>query len=530
MDKINLIKEQNGNVVIRNTFSGKILTSLSPAQIIQTGLDNSNSIIIKSYLAKENEKGLVINCNDIEVSMCVPAIIGYDRNSIIEALRKDFFFSLNGAGQKIIFIEHSGELPSDGVKDTLYISKLEKKIGYWHPQTSEYRFFEQIEYYYNLSNFPAQGVLGNLYLDLSSFEIYFYFGQYYKYKSGLQNLENNIISRTEVIRTFYFDIPFGFNNRIDLQFPFGDISGITSLKLTSNESLGSLHKQFSFESAIDINKLNYYKTKNGSVINTDIFSELGIGEAIIKLDSSVGLKRVTIPLIKRVEKAINQLKLEVKFENPNPLNGLLESFLNVMSISSAYISTSPPIPFNYETIGIIPVGNRFNKNYKQLAVDPNSGAMWQSNQNYTNIRIAKKIVTNITDPLNSKYIGVENEITDTLNIVDVSGTSINSKTLFSNIITATYENLKIVNGKIFCSDNNVRIIFKYLVSNSGNPTHYTNGSQIHQFDLVKGWNDLIFPDSLQFDATAGQFVIMEVQSMIQSTRNVIIYGGINCLN
>lgn len=530
MSKIYLVKEENGNVVIRKTKSSEILTSLSPAQIIQTGLDNSNSIIIKSYLAKESEKGLTINYNDIEFSMCSPLIDGNDRNTVIENLRKDFFFSLNGGGQKIIFVDYLGAVPILGKEDTLYIVKLEKKIGYWHPQTAEYRWFEQIEYFHTRNDFPPQGVIGNMYIDLSTFELYFWFGAYYKFKSGLQDLENTIVSPTEVIRTFYFDMPSGFNNRIDLQFPFGDVSGITTLKLTSNESLGSLHKQFSFESAIDIDKLNYYKTKNGSVINTDIFNELGIGEAVVKLDSNAGMKHITIPIIKRAERAINRIKLEVKFENPNPLNGYLQSFLKTMAISTGYVSAVPVVPFNYETVGHTPTGTRANKFYKQLVVDSNTGAFWQTNQNYCAIRIAKKITTNIADPINSKYIGVENEITDHLNVVDPNSGGMYSKSVFSNIIISTYEKLKIISCKLFCSDNNIRVLFKYVVINLGNATHYTGGSLIAQFDLTKGWNDLIFPDTLDFDAAPATFVIMEVQSLTQSTRNVIIQGGLSCLN
>lgn len=530
MSKIYLVKEKNGNVVIRKTESGEILTSLSPSQIIQTGLDNSNNIIIKSYLAKESEKGLTINYNDIEFSMCSPVIDGYDRNTVIENLRRDFFFSLNGLGQKVIFVDYLGGVPNIGQEDTLYITKLEKKIGYWHPQTAEYRWFEQIEYFYTRNDFPPQGVLGNMYIDLSTFELYFWFGAYYKFKSGLQDLENTIISPTEVIRTFYFDMPSGFNNRIDLLFPFGDVSGITTLKLTSNESLGSLHKQFSFESAIDIDKINHYKTKNGSVISTDIFNEIGIGDAVIKLDSNVGIKRITIPIVKRVERAINKLKLEVKFENPNPLNGYLQSFLKTMAISTGYVSTAPVVPFNYETVGHTPIGTRANKFHKQLVVDSNTGAFWQTNQNYCVIRIAKKITTNITDPVNSKYIGAENEITDNLNFVDSTLGGMYSKSLFSNIIISTYEKLKIISGKMFCSDNNIRIIFKYVVINLGTATHYVGGSLIAQFDLAKGWNDLIFPETLDFDVAPATFVVMEVQSLTQSTRNIILQGNLSCLN
>jgi hypothetical protein len=528
MSKIRLIKEKNGNVVIKKNASDEIIASLFPAQNIQTSLDNSNNIIIKSYLANESEKGIVINYNDIDLSLCVPPIIGDNRNSVIEALKKDFFFSVNG--HKVIFVDHLGEIPVKGQEDTIYVTKLEKKIGYWHPQTAEYRWFEQIEYYYTYNDFPPNGVLGNMYIDLTTFELYFWFGAYYKFKSGLQNLENTIVSPTEVIRTFYFDMPFGYNNRIDLLFPFGDVSGITSLKLTSNESLGCIQKQFSFESNINLDQLNNYKTKNGSLISRDLFNELGIGDAIIKVDSTIGMKRITIPIVKRVERAINKLKLEVKFENPNPLNPYLQSFLNSLSVSPNYVSATPLVQPNYETAGIQPYASRSNKFYKQLVVDSNTGAISQTNQNYCLIPITKKITSNISDPINSKYIGIDNEITDNLNVVDPTSGSIYSKSVFSNIIISTYEKLKIVSGKMFCSDNNVRVIFKYVVINLGNATHYTGGSLIAQFDLVKGWNDIIFPDTLDFDAAPATFVIMEVQSLIQSTRNVIIHGGISCLN
>ncbi|MFC4817629.1 hypothetical protein [Flavobacterium sp. GCM10023249] len=527
MPKIHFIKEENGNVVIRKTASNEIITSLSPSQIVQTSLDNSNCIIIKSFLANETEKGIVINYKDIDASLCVPPIFANNRNSVLEALKKDFFFSLSG--QQIIFVDHMGQIPEVGKEQTLYVTNLEKKIGYWHKHTEEYRWFEQIEYYYTRNDFPPQGVIGNLYLEIATFKLYFYFGDYYEFKSGLQNLENTIVSPTEVIRTFYFDMSFGWNNRVDLQLPFGDISGITTLKLTSNESYGSLNKQFSFESNINNNQLNYYKTKNGPVLSSDILNELGIGEATVKLDPTTAMKRITIPIIKRVEKAINSLKLEVKFENPKAFNNYIQSFMDVMSISSNYSSTTPFVPLNYETVGYLQSGQRSNKLYKQLIVDPNTGTLLQSNQNYCLIPISKKIITNVNDPINSRYIGIENEITNHLNVIDPTPNT-PSKSVFSNTIIATYEKLKIISGKLFCTDNNIRIFFKYVTINSGTLTHYGSPALIAQFDLVKGWNDLLFQDTLDFDAGPATFIIIEVQSLAQSTRNVIIHGGLSCLN
>ena len=88
MQTIYFKKEENKNVTVRDSGNNTIIFSLQPNQNIFKDSYSNNLFFIKSTNSNPNEKGTVINCNDVNVTMCDPQILqGSDnlRNAIIVA-------------------------------------------------------------------------------------------------------------------------------------------------------------------------------------------------------------------------------------------------------------------------------------------------------------------------------------------------------------------------------------------------------------------------------------------------------------
>jgi hypothetical protein len=103
-------KESNGNVTIRNLNTEAIIYALQPTQNLTRDIANPNGIIIKSAISSFDDRGIVIDCRDIEYWRCNPAIypidpindidtIQVDSNDCIVALMRDYFFCGSRANQ-----------------------------------------------------------------------------------------------------------------------------------------------------------------------------------------------------------------------------------------------------------------------------------------------------------------------------------------------------------------------------------------------------------------------------------------------
>lgn len=94
MSTIYFKKEENRNVTIRNSGNNAIIISLQPNQNVFKGVDSESLFFIKSKNAGANERGIPINCNDINLAMCIPQILVINdfRDDIITALTNSFFF------------------------------------------------------------------------------------------------------------------------------------------------------------------------------------------------------------------------------------------------------------------------------------------------------------------------------------------------------------------------------------------------------------------------------------------------------
>ncbi|WP_394760065.1 hypothetical protein [Flavobacterium sp.] len=65
-------KENNGNVTIREVIADKIIYSLQPNQNVTKDISNNNNIIIKSAIGNNQDRGIVINIEDINPFMSLP--------------------------------------------------------------------------------------------------------------------------------------------------------------------------------------------------------------------------------------------------------------------------------------------------------------------------------------------------------------------------------------------------------------------------------------------------------------------------
>jgi hypothetical protein len=96
-------KENNGNVTIRKIGTESIIYALQPTQNLTQDIANPNCIIIKSAISSFDDRGIVINCNDIDSWACHPVIYPFweigegenwnpTPNDCLTALLRDFFF------------------------------------------------------------------------------------------------------------------------------------------------------------------------------------------------------------------------------------------------------------------------------------------------------------------------------------------------------------------------------------------------------------------------------------------------------
>jgi hypothetical protein len=98
-------KETNGNVTIRNRDTEAIIYALQPFQNLTKDIANPNVIIIKSAISSFDDRGIVINCNDIDNWACYPVIPAFESegqqkntppkpttDEYLTALMRDFFF------------------------------------------------------------------------------------------------------------------------------------------------------------------------------------------------------------------------------------------------------------------------------------------------------------------------------------------------------------------------------------------------------------------------------------------------------
>lgn len=136
--KLNFRKEENGNVTLRNNITGEIIVSFPAGQIVIKDLASPNDIVIKSAL--NNDKGIPVNCNDIDGYSCTPVIGSTEIDGLIFALSQDFFFEVGGAKsfQHIPFARNIYPQPTDndcfffndGLSSTLTIaSSIENDLG-----------------------------------------------------------------------------------------------------------------------------------------------------------------------------------------------------------------------------------------------------------------------------------------------------------------------------------------------------------------------------------------------------------------
>ena len=100
-DKFCFHKLDNGNVLLSKLSNSQVVASFPPNQIITKDIASTNNIILKSALT--NDRGMVINCNDISWGDCYPVINFYSIDSAIWDLSTLFFFEVRGGLQHITF-------------------------------------------------------------------------------------------------------------------------------------------------------------------------------------------------------------------------------------------------------------------------------------------------------------------------------------------------------------------------------------------------------------------------------------------
>ena len=79
--KIYFVKESNGNITIRNAFSNTIIYALQPSQNLSKDVVSPNNIIIKTAIANDQEREIVINVLDIDEQRCIPSLSRAEKNN-----------------------------------------------------------------------------------------------------------------------------------------------------------------------------------------------------------------------------------------------------------------------------------------------------------------------------------------------------------------------------------------------------------------------------------------------------------------
>ena len=79
--KIYFVKESNGNITIRNAFSNTIIYALQPTQNLSKDVVSPNNIIIKTAIANDQDREIVINVLDIDEQRCIPSLSRAERNN-----------------------------------------------------------------------------------------------------------------------------------------------------------------------------------------------------------------------------------------------------------------------------------------------------------------------------------------------------------------------------------------------------------------------------------------------------------------
>lgn len=65
-------KESNGNVAIVKVNTNEIIYSLQPNQNVTQDVASIDNIIIKSAVSNPKDRGIVINCSNINPELCIP--------------------------------------------------------------------------------------------------------------------------------------------------------------------------------------------------------------------------------------------------------------------------------------------------------------------------------------------------------------------------------------------------------------------------------------------------------------------------
>ena len=79
--KIYFVKESNGNITIRNAFSNTIIYALQPSQNLSKDIVSPNNIIIKTAIANDQDREIVINVLDIDEQRCIPSLSPGEKNN-----------------------------------------------------------------------------------------------------------------------------------------------------------------------------------------------------------------------------------------------------------------------------------------------------------------------------------------------------------------------------------------------------------------------------------------------------------------
>lgn len=472
-------KLENANVVVKNVIEGNTLLSLSPSQMIIADVNNDRNIIIKNS-SDPNEKGFVFNYKDIDLNNCIPVIVSKERSEIIRELSENFFFELNDKGSKILYFENNALFPNPGEPETIYIDTINKTQYIWE-STEGYRELKQ-----------------NL------------------------DLDNCILSPTKFIKTFYVSLNSTSLESINIVFPKRNLTGNISVNVS--ESKDSYYKiENYFNISYDPAFLLIKQSKiNKESIDVFSFTQFRIGNIELLEDSSDLITKPSIPIMFTSVRNYINVKIQVVCE-------LAFDLINVfheLKLSSIY-KGEKFLPVNYQSTGYIPRGTGF-ENTDIMTVEKTTGVLYRVPKPLGYLPFKKTIVCYETHPINSSYIGIDNKFMDidTLSVVETSNNFL-SKTLFSNTLFSTIENIKLKSAKIFSSYDNVRIEFVNIKTNVyADADHYSSMSLIKGFDLKKGWNNLVF-DSLFYEASQSMNIAFKVISTVSLDRVIMLYGGIS---
>ena len=73
-------KESNGNVAIVKVNTNEIIYSLQPNQNVTQDVASIDNIIIKSAVSNPKDRGIVINCSNINPKLCIPEFLNFNQD------------------------------------------------------------------------------------------------------------------------------------------------------------------------------------------------------------------------------------------------------------------------------------------------------------------------------------------------------------------------------------------------------------------------------------------------------------------